>query len=323
MLRLPDPYRVVVVAMAVWMAGCAPLGVNKPKAWPFSKEDVPKTPSKVVAMWTDAIRTRAEGPPQRGFGGRLTFYDAKGEKPIKVDGTLVVYAFDEAGREPGDNKPNRKFVFPNEDWDQHYSKTDLGHSYSVWIPWDQPGGPQKDISLIVRFTPHLGPTIVSDQSRRLLPGSKAIVESLPPAATSGRVALASHETPAVDGQASPSTPRAHAMRTTTIRIPPRRAGAVPTAEVSPTTAAPTAVASPPQSHCEHGEPQVQALPAAGPAADRGASLPDPGAPRFVPASQPPAAPASGSTPPGQGDRPAWTGPVWTPWTPTQTPVAGL
>jgi hypothetical protein len=46
----------------------------------------------------------------------------------------------------------------------------LGHSYSVWIPWDEVGGPQKEISLIARFTPEKGSVVVSEQTKQILPG---------------------------------------------------------------------------------------------------------------------------------------------------------
>ena len=99
------------------------------------------------------------------------FYEGKKESPIKVDGVLVVYAFDENGRDPNSARPDRKYVFTPEQLPAHYSKSKLGHSYSVWIPWDEVGGVQKEISLIVRFEPKNSPAIVGDQHRLLLPGT--------------------------------------------------------------------------------------------------------------------------------------------------------
>ena len=39
--------------------------------------------------------TQPGAKPQRGFGGRIMFYESEDKKPILVDGQLVVYAFDE------------------------------------------------------------------------------------------------------------------------------------------------------------------------------------------------------------------------------------
>jgi len=170
-LRRSGSYRLLAsVVLLAAASGCAKLDL-KP-AVPFSMpwEEKPQVPDRVVAFWTDTILYQSNQPPIRGFGGRLMFYGPGSSKPIKVDGELVVYAFDEEGRDPTDVKPDRKYVFPAEQFAKHYSKSKLGHSYSVWIPWDEAGGPQKEISLIVRFVPKEGPVIVGEQSRQLLPG---------------------------------------------------------------------------------------------------------------------------------------------------------
>ncbi len=140
------------------------------RPWPFNKEEKPGKPDRVIASWTDTVMTKAGEPPVRGFGGRLMFYEGKNEKPVKIDGTLIVYAFDETGRDPNNVRPDRKFVFPAEVLPSFYSKSKIGHSYSVWLPWDEVGGVRKDITLIARFEPKAGPVVLSEQSRHLLPG---------------------------------------------------------------------------------------------------------------------------------------------------------
>ncbi len=155
--------------------------------WPFGSNDKPGQPKKVIALWTDTVLTQANQPPVRGFGGRLMFYDGQSDKPIKVDGTLVVFAFDETERDPANARPDRKYVFRPDQLPAHYSKSKIGHSYSVWIPWDGVGGMQKDITLIARFEPKTGTAVVGEQCRLLLPGRSPAPggvqhASLPPAA---------------------------------------------------------------------------------------------------------------------------------------------
>ncbi len=140
-------------------------------SWPFDKDEQPGKPDKVVAFWTDTVLTQANRPATRGFGGRLMFFEGKKEKPIKVDGTLVVYAFDESDRDQNNAKPDRKYVFLPDQLPAHYSKSKIGHSYSVWIPWDAVGGMQKEITLIARFEPKEGSAVVGEQCRQLLPGA--------------------------------------------------------------------------------------------------------------------------------------------------------
>ena len=108
--------------------------------------------------------------PQRGFGGRLIFYGEEKDKPVLVEGQLVVYAFDESQRDPTDNKPTRRYVFPPDQVARRMSKTSLGPSYSFWLPWDDVGGLQTEVSLIARFEPTHGSLIMSEQTRHMLPG---------------------------------------------------------------------------------------------------------------------------------------------------------
>jgi hypothetical protein len=129
-----------------------------------------RRPLKVVAFWTDTIRTADGQPAMRGFGGRLMFSDSKTNKPVKVAGTLAIYGFDESRTDADNPRPDRKFVFTPEQFAKHYSKSELGHSYSFWIPWDRVGGETKEIGLICRFTPVEGGAIVSEQVRQALPG---------------------------------------------------------------------------------------------------------------------------------------------------------
>jgi hypothetical protein len=138
--------------------------------WPFKKEDKPGKPDKIVAYWNDTVLTQTGRPPIRGFGGRLMFYEGKNEEPVKVEGNLVVYAFDETDRDANNARPDRKYAFTPEQLPLHYSKTKIGHSYSVWLPWDEVGGVQKEITLIVRFQPKEGAAAISDPCRQLLPG---------------------------------------------------------------------------------------------------------------------------------------------------------
>lgn len=109
------------------------------------------------------------------------FFERDHGKPIKVAGTLVVYAFDESKHADSDNpRPDRKYVFTPDQFSKHYSKSELGHSYSVWIPWDKVGGEAKEIGLICRFTPVEGGAVVSEQVRQSLPGSTRDAEPAPP-----------------------------------------------------------------------------------------------------------------------------------------------
>lgn len=136
-----------------------------------SDEDEPQTPRRIVGSWTDTVLHTVGKQPQRGFGGRIIFYGEEADKPILVEGQLVVYAFDETDRDPTDNKPTRRYVFPPDQVARRMSKTSLGPSYSFWLPWDEVGGAQAEVSLVARFEPVKGALIMSEQTRHLLPGA--------------------------------------------------------------------------------------------------------------------------------------------------------
>jgi len=129
-------------------------------------------PAKSVAVWEPAVKHEAGLEPKRGFGGRVYFYDQESKKPIKIKGNVVVYAFDEDGRKADDNMPTRSYLFDKSDVKKLYSKSKLGPSYNFWIPWDSegPDGHAKKISLIVRYVPEVGSSVVSSQAVVYLPG---------------------------------------------------------------------------------------------------------------------------------------------------------
>ena len=169
---------VVVTAVAALLATT---GCSMPKASDFKPsklfslgdDDEPEkgTPVRLVGTWTDTVLSQSGQKSQRGFGGRLMFYGKKEDKPILVEGQLVVYAFDETNRAVTDNKPTRRYVFPPDQIARHMSKSELGASYSFWLPWDEAGGPQTEVSLICRFEPKGGAVISSEQTRHRLPGT--------------------------------------------------------------------------------------------------------------------------------------------------------
>lgn len=192
----------VLLAM-VAQVGCQSMG-TKPLAavtemtlpWEGEKEPRKGPPDRLVGTWTEAVRHNAEIGGERGFGGRLFFYDRNGSEPIRVEGQLVVYAFVENDRLTTDHRPTRRYVFPPEQLAKHESISDLGVSYSFWLPWDRVGGEQADVSLIARFEPlQGGGLVVGDQTRHRLPGPArtSIAKATPPA---GQVQPAvAHESP--------------------------------------------------------------------------------------------------------------------------------
>lgn len=126
-------------------------------------------PVKLAATWTPDSLVQTGRTPTRGFGGRVFFYDEM-SRPVPVDGTLVVHGFDET-----DSKADpgvKRYEFTPEQFTRHFSQTDLGASYSVWIPWDAVGGKQRRISLVPSFRTKEGKIVQGQAATVMLPGRK-------------------------------------------------------------------------------------------------------------------------------------------------------
>lgn len=168
-----------LIALAT-ATGCA--GKASKSKWSYSNWDVkkavgmkpekpePELPERMVATWTDTTLSTAGQSAKRGFGGKLMFFKRGSDDPVRVEGNLVVYAFDETDRPDHETHPTRRYIFPMDEFIRHESDSTLGPTYSFWLPWDEVGGQQRHISLIAKFEPKDGAVVIGEQTRHLLPG---------------------------------------------------------------------------------------------------------------------------------------------------------
>lgn len=156
--------------------GCATQKLNsgKPLSW-LSKEPQFETPEKVIAIWTDATYQLPGEPPTRGFGGRVYFYNAKGEV-IPVNGDLMVYAYDDNDPQATSDRPSRKYAFTADQLTRYYGESDLGASYNIWVPWDQVGGEEKQVALFPVFIDKSGKMVRGAFANNRLPGKRNLNE---------------------------------------------------------------------------------------------------------------------------------------------------
>jgi hypothetical protein len=221
----------LAIAIAIQATGCQSTAGKKLASvkdvtlpWEGEKEPRKGAPDRIVGTWTEAVRHNAEIGGERGFGGRLFFYDRQGTDPIRVEGQLVVYAFVEDGRISTDHRPTRRYVFPPQQFVKHESMSEIGVSYSVWLPWDKVGGEEAEVSLIARFEPlQGGGLVVGDQTRHRLPGRPRVEVAQKPAKASGQVEMAlatSGGTGAVIPAGLTTTATEPEVTATTIPLPP-------------------------------------------------------------------------------------------------------
>ncbi|MEM7316267.1 MAG: hypothetical protein AAF497_24300 [Planctomycetota bacterium] len=157
----------------------------------LSKHDPPE---KIVAVWSDTTFSKPGSGITRGLGGRLYFYD-QNRKAVPVNGQLIVYGFDDSKPGASNRPPERRYVITPKEFQSHQSKTDIGPSYSVWIPWDKLGPQHAKISIVPVFTTIEGKVIMGDHSRHVLPGTSSNslpMDSAPAATAKSSVELASY-----------------------------------------------------------------------------------------------------------------------------------
>jgi hypothetical protein len=121
-------------------------------------------------VWTNTVLQRPGKAGVRGFGGRILFHHEEQKDPVLVNGQLTVYAFDDENSNADDAAPEKKYIFPAVNLPKHWSQSALGHSYSFWLPWDEVGGRQRQISLIARFEDLSGKNVMSSLAHLTLPG---------------------------------------------------------------------------------------------------------------------------------------------------------
>ncbi len=213
----------VCVALTSGCAAWTDKSKNKESMWSsmqFWKKPYQK-PEKLAAIWSHDILTMTGKPPTRGFGGRLYFYNPKSQA-IPVDGELVVHGYEETRvgmyLQAEKTEADKTFIFTPEQLTEHFSPSDMGASYSVWVPWDAADGVQKEITLIPTFKGKDGTILQGEPAKLVLPGRKLEAElgSTPFQAVSFQRSI----TPTNNGPLQQlNVPQQTGLRTTTISVP--------------------------------------------------------------------------------------------------------
>ncbi len=159
--------------------GCGALNIEQSLPWSeptISDKTKYSDPETMIVIWNESIYSEPGKAPMRGFGGRVYFYD-KHSRPIPVDGEFICYAFDEStGDGAAKTRPDRKFEFTREQFTRHFGESDIGASYSIWLPWDGLGNPQRNISLYPMFRTVEGKVVRAAHSKHVLPGKQMLTD---------------------------------------------------------------------------------------------------------------------------------------------------
>lgn len=166
--------RILLLALLLSAGGCASLG-----KLPFlpGAEQIPEATAadpvvEALCLWQPAEGRGVDGLPTRGFAGQILFFTRKSASPVKVNGDVRIYLFENRGTASDQSKPIHQFDFLGEVWNRHLQKGTLGPSYHVFVPYVKSHPWQTEGSLRVRLTPKVGAAIYSDLATVMLPGAE-------------------------------------------------------------------------------------------------------------------------------------------------------
>jgi hypothetical protein len=172
-----------LLLFAGFCSGCAELSLFTLASRPDFREATAGNPAiEAVCLWQPAEGRGLDDLPARGFAGQVLFFTTGSNEPVKVEGDVCVYVFDDVGTEEEQARPIHQFNFNTESWNAFLRDANVGPSYQVFVPYTRKGADQAKCAIRIRFTPaDGGPVVYSRMDAIELPGRKR-AQATPPSA---------------------------------------------------------------------------------------------------------------------------------------------
>lgn len=222
MLRSQSIRLAIGIALVSAFSGCSVMQTGSTKnggGWSISKlwKKEYQVPASMSVIWSPDVLTAPGKAPTRGFGGRIFFYNAK-HQAISVEGDLIVHGYLGDPQLRGDNPAaDKTFGFTADQLTGHFSPSQLGASYSIWIPWDAADSYQEQLTLIPSFKQANGGLLQGAPATLVLPGrTKEQPQRKFPAET---ISFQKSSQPTNPGIELPRMKLSQGMKTTTIAVP--------------------------------------------------------------------------------------------------------
>lgn len=160
--------------IAVQLSGCQTFTAVVHK--PFSS--IPTASSKepvveMICLWEPAEGIGIDNLPCRGFAGQILFFTSRGTEPVKVNGDVHIYVFDDLGTPEEQAKPIHRFDFDKDSFQAFLTETNLGIAYQLFIPYTRKTTHKATCSLRIKVTPEGGRDVYSKMASVILSGTKA------------------------------------------------------------------------------------------------------------------------------------------------------
>ncbi|MFO0942495.1 MAG: hypothetical protein U0930_17295 [Pirellulales bacterium] len=197
---------------ATWKKSSSEKSWN-PKTW-FKKEY--QEPVSMATIWRADRMAEPGQREMRGFGARVYFYNEKSQA-IPVDGDVVVHGYvtTPSSRKTGNEQSDKKFTYTSEQLASQYSPSDMGASYSIWVPWDEDGF-REEVTLIATFKSKKGGVVQASPTKIYLPGKSPLPDEQMPQVTQ-QVSYKKSKIPTYD--IGPEPEKLPSTRVTTIELP--------------------------------------------------------------------------------------------------------
>ncbi|HUQ72106.1 MAG TPA: hypothetical protein VM165_21445, partial [Planctomycetaceae bacterium] len=145
MTTLRSTLSLITLTTFLAASGCATLQFPWDDKIPEASKKNPVM--QVTCLWEPSEGRNPDGAPCRGFAGQILFLGNKGGTPVKVDGSVMVYLFDDQGTsEEEQAAPIHQYSFDAVAWSQHLRVGSMGPTYHVFIPYTRKGVYQANCS---------------------------------------------------------------------------------------------------------------------------------------------------------------------------------
>ncbi|HWL08159.1 MAG TPA: hypothetical protein VNQ76_07140 [Planctomicrobium sp.] len=200
-------FKLVLSALTLMLSvGCQQMFLQPVSAWKrIKQESLPIASAEhpvyeVICMWEPGEGTGLDGLPARGFVGKIMFFAHGINPPVRVNGDVRIYLFDDHGTQEEQQHPIHQFNFDDKAFQTFLTESNLGAAYQLFIPYTRSGTQRATCSLRIRLTSPDSKPVYSKMGTLILPGSTPRAPDLPVGEKSIKVdegiKLARHETSA-------------------------------------------------------------------------------------------------------------------------------
>ena len=163
----------VALSLLSVASGCTSSAFLKDPGKLIGRPRIEQNVSRILCLWEPSQGTGLDDKPSRGFSGQVLFFGGREESAARISGAVRILVYDNFDASKDDPEPLHTFAFDAKAWDVHRREGSLGHSYSVFIPYNQKHKDTANCAVKVEYTSPEGHLVQSDMIEVLLPGKSA------------------------------------------------------------------------------------------------------------------------------------------------------